>query len=62
MKKDNLFVSFLILTEMYFKENDRIDFYAGKLGITSAELHQLIEEVSDKSFEDWLKVHYETVL
>ncbi len=32
MKKDNLFVSFLILTEMYFMENDQIDFYANKLG------------------------------
>lgn len=32
------------------------------VGITSEELLQLIGKSGDKSFEDWLKVHYETVL
>ena len=50
MDTEKIFVGFLKLVYMYFREEKNIAFYAERLGIAANWLNEIIEDFSDKSF------------
>ena len=54
MEQEKIFVDFLGLATMYFRERSDAEFYSKKLGIYPDELCSIIKEVSDKDFKYWL--------
>jgi len=56
MDQENLFLDFLLLTQMYFREEKNLEFYAERLNITPDYFKTFMGESSDKKFKDWLEV------
>ncbi|MDR2009445.1 MAG: hypothetical protein LBQ22_03080 [Bacteroidales bacterium] len=56
MDQENLFLDFLVLTQMYFREEKDIEFYAGRLDTTPDSLKTAIGGISGKEFEDWMDI------
>ena len=54
MKQEKIFIDFLGLATMYFRERSEAEFYANKLGINPDELCSIIKDMSDKDFQCWL--------
>jgi hypothetical protein len=56
MENEKIFLDFIKLAYMYFREEKNIEFYAKGLDITQQMLKKVIEESSDKNFEKWLEL------
>jgi len=54
---ETLFEKFLHLVETHYKQQRGLDFYAGKLCVTSKHLSKVIKTTSGKSANDWIDEH-----
>ncbi len=56
MEDMKLFIRFLKSVQKNFKDERRIEFYAGELGIGPEDLTRIIKESSDSSLPEWIEV------
>ncbi|MDR2040177.1 MAG: hypothetical protein LBQ60_19825 [Bacteroidales bacterium] len=55
MEKEKLFLRFLTLAKLYFKEEQDTGFYAEQLGISPVELSDITMEHTGRSPSEWVK-------
>ncbi|MDR2038916.1 MAG: hypothetical protein LBQ60_13420 [Bacteroidales bacterium] len=55
MEKEELFINFLNLAALYFREESNADFYAGQLEVTVDELSDTMLELSGWTPSEWIK-------